>query len=149
MSKSDSHAFADYILSLPEKAASLREQAARSIAQADQIAALLRHLDRERLGTLKLTGNPNLDAALYLSFAHGFAERDWLTIFPQILEKLERMEKEVAEWEEGGLMLADLTSQNSSPACLSLVVLDVPFRSGLQLAKDPSKIAKKQAHPLF
>ena len=130
----NSEAFADHLLHLPENVKSLREQAATMAAEADSAEAMLEHIDRSRLDCLKLTGNPKLDAALRLSMeSGGYGGKYWLAAFPVILEKIERMEKGIADWKEGGLMLADLTSQSSCPLCLHLVVLEVPAKPNLQI----------------
>ena len=130
----NSEVFADYLLSLPQKVKSLREQAAALVAEADSAEAMLEHLDRSKLDCLKLTGNPKLDAALRLSMeSGGYGGKYWLAAFPHILEKLDRMEKEIADWKEGGLMLADLTSQSSCPICFHLVILEVSANPILQI----------------
>ncbi len=136
MSRSDPEVFASYLLSLPQKVQSLREQAAAFTAEADSLEATLEHLDRSRLDTLNLTGNSKLDAALRLSMETG-GGRYWLAAFPDILQKLERMEKEIADWEEGGFILADLTSQQSDPACLQFVILEVPANPTLRIVPTP------------
>lgn len=134
MSRSNPVVFANYLQSLPQKVRALREQAAALTAEADSAEAMLENLDRVRLDSLKLTGNPKLDAALRLSMeSGGYGGKYWLAAFPIILEKIERMEKEIADWKEGGLMLADLTSQSSCPLCLDLVVLEVPAKPTLQI----------------
>lgn len=130
----DSDVFADYLLSLPQRVKSLRQQAAALVTEADSAEVMLEHLDRSRLDCLKLSGNPKLDAALRLSMESGaYGGKHWLTALPLIFKKLNCMEKEIADWKEGGLMLADLTSQSSHPLCLCLVVLEVPASSTLQI----------------
>src|SRR3989344_5568232 len=132
--RSNPEVFASYVLSLPKKVRSLREQAMVLSIEADSAEAMLEHLDRSKLDCLKLTGNPKLDAALRLSMeSGGYGGKYWLAAFPHILEKLDRMEKEIADWKEGGLMLADLTSQSSCPICFHLVILEVSANPILQI----------------
>ncbi|HVY68089.1 MAG TPA: hypothetical protein VHA30_04320 [Patescibacteria group bacterium] len=134
MDRTDPLVFANYLRSLPQKVKTLREQVAVLTAEADSAEAMLENLDRVRLDSLKLTGDPNVDFALRLSMESGsYGGKYWLEKFLVILEKIERMEKEVADWEEGGLMLTDLTSQVSCPLSLQFVVLEVPAKPTLQI----------------
>ena len=130
----NSEVFANYLLSLPQKVKTLREQAAVLVTEADSAEAMLEHLDCSKLDCLKLTGNPKLDVALRLSMENGgYGGKHWLAAFPSILEKLDCMEKEIADWKEGGFMLVDLTSQSSCPICLHLVVLEVQANPTIQI----------------
>jgi hypothetical protein len=133
MSETNSATFAEYILSLPQKEATLRQQAAALTKEADSMGTILKNLDRKKLDELALTGNPKLDAALRLSMESGRWGADWLRIFPQILAKIERAERDIAEWKPGGLMIADFTPQNSCPCCLDLAVIEVSAGTNLQI----------------
>lgn len=128
MKSQRSRLLADYIVSLPQKASSLREQAQKLTAEADQIEAVLSGLDLVKLDNLVLTDNPKVDAALRLSMEY---PGEWLLAFPDILKRLENLESQIAGWKDGGLVFVDLTSQVYNPPCPVWIIAEV--KAGLRL----------------
>lgn len=126
--------FADYILSLPEKVSTLQSQAAQLLEEATSMAGFLSALDLAKIDALTLTGNPKLDAALRLSMESGKRGRDWLDVFPRILAKISHFEKQIADWQQGGLMLVDLTAQDRCPICLNFVLMEVPANPAIHIS---------------